>query len=117
MSSPTCVRVRPYRKIFDTRKSMLVRRSAYSVPGSIRLIVTLLAPDRLRPRNGRTKALFATKFAASCGPGSLDQVPLSCTSMRGMVYVASPRMDVWNGWTTRQYGFTNPGVVVAGEYA
>ena len=53
---PTWVRVRPYRRIFATRKSMLFRRSAKIVFGAIRFTVTLPARGRGRA-TGRAMAL------------------------------------------------------------
>src|SRR5580765_2204010 len=100
MSTPTCVRVRPYRTIFAMRRSMLLRRSEYNVFGSIRLTVTLVDPDRGRPSGCGPfviHALLTTKFAASESPGSFRHVPLTCRSTLGIVYVASPRIDVRYG--------------------
>src|ERR1700704_1161152 len=109
MSSPTWVRVRRYRRIFATRKSRLVRRSEYSVPGWIRLTVTLAPPVSARPSGCGPLAIYAwvaTKLAASSLPGTLVQVPLTWIPTLGIVYVASPLKSVRYGSTTRHHGLT-----------
>src|SRR5262245_37969589 len=113
MSTPTCVRVRPKRRIFDTRKSMLLRRSAYNVFGGIRLTV-MFPDDRGRPSG--CGPLFATasvtvRFADRSLPGSLRHVAASWMSTFGTMYAARPRNEVRNGSTVRQYEFVKPLVV------
>src|SRR5437016_5864685 len=67
MSTPICVRVRTYRRIFATRKSRLLRRGANSVAGATRFTVTL--PDeRLRP--------------SGCGPTFAMALVTVCSSRR-----------------------------------
>src|SRR5262245_34866215 len=90
--------------------SMLLRRSEYSVNGSMRLTVMFVVSDRLRPsvEFELRYAWLATKLAASWSPGSLRHVPLTWTSIFGTVYVASPRNEVRYGSTSRQYGLTGP---------
>ena len=66
MSTPTCVRVRPYRRIFATRKSMLLRRSAIERARLDQVHRDVAPPERLRPSVAAAAmyALFTTKFAA-----------------------------------------------------
>src|SRR6185295_3683631 len=118
MSTPTCVRVRPYRIIFAMRRSMLFRRGEYSVFGSIRLTVMFVEFERFRfsVEFALRYVWLATKFAASESPGSLRHVPLTWRSIFGTVYVASPRIEVRYGSTSRQYGFTGEPAALVIEF-
>src|ERR1043166_4958052 len=70
--------------------STWLTRSPYSVPGSIRLTVIVGLPSPAKARFSPTVfAVVAVQFAASCWPGSLRNVPDTCTSTFGMTYEPS----------------------------
>ena len=92
MSTPTCVRVRPYRMIFATRKSMLFRRSEKNVAGGIRFTVTLAAPERLRP--------------SGCGPAAMYALVADEVRREALPGDARPRpahlhVDSWGSYRSR----------------
>src|SRR2546422_10533953 len=108
MSTPTWVRIPPNRRIFATRKSMLLRRSANTVYGAIRFTVATAAPVRGRPSGcgpGAVHALSATKFASRYPPGALIPVAATWTATRGIVYAARPATSGRCGSAKRQEGY------------
>src|SRR5262245_17049929 len=104
MSSPIVVRVScENRMTLATRRSSCETRSPYICPGSRRLMLTFaLLPDSGRPSDCATMALGTAQVAASSGPERLCHVPLTCTSILGIVYAASPLISVLNGNATSQ---------------
>src|SRR5829696_1916938 len=71
----------------------------------MRLIETFgTFPDGARPRNCATVAAGAFQLAASNCPGLLWNTALTCVSIFGTVYDASPRNCVNHPYATWQYG-------------
>src|SRR2546421_5769081 len=97
-------RLRPALRSLPKRRSSWLSRSPKSVPGETRLTVTFAEPpDSGRPSDGWIDAFGALKFAAIWGPGMLCNVPLTRTSMRGIVYDASPLIWLRKFVSTWQY--------------
>ena len=84
------VRAEP-KDLRDADIELVDTRSPYIWPGFSRFIVTFaLPPESGRPSDGSMMAFGTFQFATNSGPERLCQVPLTCTSILGMVYAASP---------------------------
>src|SRR5215467_9709847 len=95
------VRVVLYLKIFATRKSSWFMRSRYKSPGLTTLKTRNGAAENPRPsveavmlHAGLATGEHTLAFATTLTPGSFWSVPLTKTSILGMVYDASPLTPV-----------------------
>src|SRR5687767_6197688 len=106
MSSATSVLVRPYLRFLPKRRSAWLRRSYFDLPGSTMFRNSITLPLE----SGRPRLVSAIGTASTCPPrlwlvmlgkllpgyGTLCHVPLSRTSILGMLYEASPLMFVFH---------------------
>ena len=104
MSSPTCVRVRPNRRIFATRKSRLLRRSAKNVSGAMRLTVDVAGREIAAERRATRSRSSPCSSPRGCAPATARPRAAHLDVHLGNRIRRQPLELAW--CTVRRYGST-----------